>query len=59
MYASPVLEARSISILLEISLSGRLSRSRRMRCRVGYYILCTSRSGGLQRGSDMSLNICF
>ena len=36
----PVLEARSS--LLEFALSGRITHSQRMRCRVGYYILCTS-----------------
>ena len=38
-FTSPnaVLEARSI--LVELPLNRRFSRSRRMRCRVGYYIL--------------------
>ena len=41
------------------ALSRRLSRSRRMRCRVGYYILCTSPSDSLRRGCGLSLSICF
>ena len=53
----PVLEARSI--LLEFALSLRLSRSRRMRYRVGYYFLCTSPSVGLRRGCGLSLSVCF
>ena len=47
---SPVLEARSV--LPEFAL-------RRMRCRVEYYILCTSPSVGLRRGCSLSLSICF
>ena len=54
---SPVLEARWV--LLELALSRKLSRSWRMRCRMGYYILCTSPSVGLRRGCGMSLSIRF
>ena len=54
---SAVLEARSV--LLEIVLSRKLSRSGRMRCRVGYYIICTSPLVGLRCGCGLSLNICF
>ena len=54
---SPVLEARSV--LLEFVLSRMLSRSRRMRCKMGYYILCTSPSVGLRLGCGLSLSICF
>ena len=54
---SPVLETRSV--LLETALSRMLSRSRRMRCRVGYYIFCTSPSVGLRRGCGLSLSIRF
>ena len=53
---SPVLEARSV--LLQFTLSRRLSRSRRMRCSVEYYILCTS-SVGLRRGCGLSFSIRF
>ena len=52
---SPVLEARSV--LLEFALSRKLSRSRRMRCRVGYYIICTCPSVGLRRGCGLLLSI--
>ena len=57
MYTSsiPVLEVSSV--LLEFSLGRRLSRSRRLRCIVGYYIRCTSRSGGLRHGFGLSLSI--
>ena len=54
---SPVLETRSL--LLEFALSRRLSRSRQMRGRMGYYILCTSPSVGLRRRCGLSLIICF
>ena len=54
---SPVFEARSV--LLEFAMSRKCSRSRRMRCRVGYYILCTSPSVGLRRGCGLSLNVRF
>ena len=54
---SLVLEARSV--LIEFAFSRRLSRSRRMRCRVGYYILCTSPSVGLRRGCGLLLSIRF
>ena len=54
---SPVLEARSV--LLEFALSRMLSRSRRMRCRVGYYIIWISPSVGLRRGCGLSLSIRF
>ena len=52
-----VLEARSV--LLEFALSQRLSRIRRMRYRVGYYILRSSPSVGLWRGGGLSFSICF
>ena len=54
---SPVLEA--MSALLEFALSRRLSRSRRKRCRLGYYSLCTSPSVGLRRGCGLSFSIRF
>ena len=56
---SPVLEARSV--LVELALSQRLSCSWQMRCKVGYYILCTSPSVGVRRGCGLSLStsICF
>ena len=54
---SPVLEARSV--LLEFALNRRLSRSRRIRCREEYFILCTSPSVGLRRGCGLSLSIRF
>ena len=53
----PVLETRSV--LLEFALGRKLSRSRRMRRRLGYYIFCTSPSVGLRRGCGLSLSICF
>ena len=46
-------------VLLVFALSRRLSRSRRMRCRVRYYILCTFPSVGLRRGCGLSLSIYF
>ena len=52
---SSILEA--MSVLFEFALSGRLSRSRQMLCRVEYYIFCTSPSVGLRRGCGMSLSI--
>ena len=54
---SPVLEARSV--LLEFALNRRLSRSRRIRCRVGYHIMCSSPSVGLRRGCGLSLSSRF
>ena len=50
-----VLKARSV--LLLFALSRRLSRSRLMLCRVGYYIICTSHSVRLRRGCGLSLSM--
>ena len=52
---SYILEARSV--LFEFAQNRRLSHSRWMRFREGYYIICTSPSVGLRRGCGLSLSI--
>ena len=44
------------SVLPEFAFNRRLSRTRRMRCRVGYYIICTYPWVGLRSGCGLLLN---
>ena len=52
-------ESLCLGFCAEFALSRKLSRSRRIRCRVGCYILCTSPWVGLCRGCGQSLRIWF
>ena len=59
IYTFSMLVLKARSVLLLFALSRKLSHSRRVLCRVGYYIICPSSSVRLRRGCGLSLSLCF